>query len=147
MDSDHARCYCRGRAVEGELPKTRVLSVVDDDASVREAARRLIKSFGFTVEVFASGEELLLFGSLRDMSCLVIDVHMPGMSGLQLQSRLAGAGYRIPIIFITARPDERTREQALEAGAVDFLNKPFGAEALLSGIRSALKLSDGVTQP
>ncbi len=129
------------------MPKNRVLAVVDDDASVREAAGRLIKSFGFTVEVFASGQELLLFGSLRDTSCLVIDVHMPGMSGLQLQSHLASAGYRIPIIFITARPDERAREQAFEAGAVDFLNKPFGEEALLTGIRSALKLSDGVTQP
>ncbi len=133
--------------MEEELPKNRVLAVVDDDASVREAAGRLIKSFGFTVEVFASGQELLLFGSLRDTSCLVIDVHMPGMSGLQLQSHLASAGYRIPIIFITARPDERAREQAFEAGAVDFLNKPFGEEALLTGIRSALKLSDGVTQP
>ena len=123
--------------------QNRVLAVVDDDASVREAARRLIKSFGFTVEVFASGEELLLFGSLRNTSCLVVDVHMPGMNGLQLQSRLAGAGYRIPIIFITACPDERAREQAFEAGAVDFLNKPFGEEALLSGIRSALKTGRG----
>ena len=129
------------------MPKIGVLSLVDDDASVRKATGRLIKSFGFTVEVFASGEELLLFGSLRNTSCLVVDVHMPGMNGLQLQSRLAGAGYRIPIIFITACPDERAREQAFEAGAVDFLNKPFGEEALLTGIRSALKLSDGVTQP
>jgi FixJ family two-component response regulator len=74
-------------------------------------------------------------------------MQMPGMSGLQLQSHLVAAGYRIPIIFITAHPDERTRARALEAGAVDFLTKPFAGEALLSGIRSALKLSDGVTQP
>jgi FixJ family two-component response regulator len=133
--------------VEGGLPKTRVLSVVDDDASVRKATGRLIKSFGFTVEIFGSGEEFLLSGSLRVTSCLVLDLQMPGMSGLQLQSHLVAAGYRIPIIFITAYPDERTRAQALEAGAVDFLTKPFGEEALLSGIRSALKLSDGDARP
>jgi FixJ family two-component response regulator len=124
------------------LPRTRVLAVLDDDASVRQAMGRLIRSFGFTVMVFASAEEFLRFGSLQDTSCLVLDVHMPGMSGLQLQSHLAAAGYRIPIIFITAYPDERTRARALEAGAVDFLHKPFGDEALLSGIRSALKFSD-----
>ena len=123
------------------MPKIRVLSLVEDDASVRQATARLIKSFGFTVEVFASGEEFLCFGSLRITSCLVLDVQMPGMSGLQLQSHLAAGGYRIPIIFITAHPDEEIRAQALEAGAVAFLPKPFGEEALLEGIRSALKLN------
>ncbi|HEY6765282.1 MAG TPA: response regulator [Candidatus Sulfotelmatobacter sp.] len=129
------------------MPKIRVLSLVDDDASVRKATGRLIKSFGFTVEVFASGEEFLCFGSLRITSCLVLDVQMPGMNGLQLQSHLAAAGYRIPIIFITAHPDEQIRAQALEAGAVAFLTKPFGEEALLKGIRSALKLAEGDTTP
>lgn len=129
------------------MPKIRVLSLVDDDASVRKATGRLIKSFGFTVEVFASGEELLCFGSLRITSCLVLDVQMPGMNGLQLQSHLAAAGYRIPIIFITAYADERIRAQALEAGAVAFLNKPFGEEALLKGIHSALKLTQEDTTP
>ena len=129
------------------MPKIRVLSLVDDDASVRKATARLIKSFGFTVEVFASGEEFLCFGSLRITSCLVLDVQMPGMSGLQLQTHLAAAGYRIPIIFITAYPDEEIRAQALEAGAVAFLTKPFGEEALLKGIRSALKLTEEDTRP
>jgi FixJ family two-component response regulator len=133
--------------VEGELPKIRVLSLVDDDASVRKATARLIKSFGFTVEVFASGEEFLCFGSLRITSCLVLDVQMPGMSGLQLQSHLAAAGYRIPIIFITAYADEEIRAQALEAGAAAFLTKPFGEEALLKGIRSAVKLTEEDTTP
>jgi FixJ family two-component response regulator len=133
--------------VEGELPKIRVLSLVDDDASVRKATARLIKSFGFTVEVFASGEEFLRFGSLRITSCLVLDVQMPGMNGLQLQSQLAAAGYCIPIIFITAYPDGEIRAQALEAGAVAFLTKPFGEEALLKGIRSALKLTEVDTRP
>ena len=129
------------------MPKIRVLSLVDDDASVRKATGRLIKSFGFTVEVFASGEEFLCFGSLRITSCLVLDVQMPGMNGLQLQSHLAAAGYLIPIIFITAHPDEEIRAQALEAGAVAFLIKPFGEAALLEGIRSALQLTEEDTRP
>jgi FixJ family two-component response regulator len=133
--------------VEEELPKIRVLSLVDDDASVRKATGRLIQSFGFTVEVFASGEEFLCFGSLRITSCLVLDVQMPGMNGLQLQSHLAAAGYRIPIIFITAYQDEEIRTQALEAGAVAFLTKPFGEEALLKGIRSALNLTEEDKRP
>ena len=120
--------------------------MVDDDASVREAMGRLIKSSGFAVQLFAFGEEFLRFDSLQNTSCLVLDVHMPGMSGLHLQSHLVVAGYRIPIIFITADPDERTRARALKAGAVDFLLKPFGDDALLNGIRSALKHSDKDTQ-
>lgn len=126
----------------GELSGTRLLSLVDDDDSVRKATGNLIKSFGFTVEVFASGQEFLLFGNLRATSCLVLDVQMPGMSGLQVQSRLAAAGYCIPIIFITAHPDERTRAQALEAGAVAFLSKPFEDDALLTGIRLSLKVHE-----
>ena len=129
------------------MPMTRVLSLIDDDASVRRATDRLIRSMGFTVEVFASGEEFLRFGSLQDTWCLVLDVYMPGMSGLELQSHLAAAGYRIPIIFVTACPDEWTRARALQAGAVDFLEKPFGEEALLNGIRSAQKLSEEDGQP
>lgn len=121
-----------------------MLAVVDDDASVRQPIGRLIRSFGFTVMVFASAEEFLHFGSLQDTSCLVLDMHMPGMSGLQLQSHLVAAGYRIPIIFITADPDERAHARALNAGAVDFLLKPFGDDALLRGIRSALKLRGSV---
>jgi FixJ family two-component response regulator len=119
-----------------------VLSVVDDDTSVRIATGRLIRSVGFTVEMFTSGEEFLHLGRLQETSCLVVDVHMPGMNGLQLQSHLAAAGHRIPIIFITAYPDERIRTLALRAGAVNFLNKPFSDEALLSAIDLALKVGD-----
>jgi FixJ family two-component response regulator len=128
-------------------PKIQVLSLVEDDASVRKAAARLIRSFGFRVDVFASGEEFLSRESLGNTSCLVLDVQMPGMNGLQLQSHLAAAGYHIPIIFITAYPDERIRDRALEAGAVAFLTKPFGEEALLKGIRAALKPSEEDTRP
>jgi len=125
------------------MPRTRVLSVVDDDTSVRIATGRLIRSLGFTVEMFTSGEEFLHLGRLQETSCIVLDVHMSGMSGLQLQSHLAAAGHRIPIIFITAYPDERTRTLALGAGAVGFLYKPFSDEALLSAIGLALQGGNG----
>jgi len=121
----------------------RVLSVVDDDTSVRIATGRLIRSVGFTVEMFTSGEEYLHLGRLQETSRLVVDVHIPGMNGLQLQSHLAAAGHRIPIVFITAYADERIRTLALRAGAMDFLYKPFSDEALLSAIDLALKVGDG----
>jgi FixJ family two-component response regulator len=100
---------------------------------------RFIQSLDFVVELFASAEAFLESSGLQETSCLVLDVRLPGMSGLQLQDHLAERGYRIPIIFITACPDERARTRALSAGAVDFLPKPFTEEALLNGIRSALK--------
>ena len=121
----------------------RVLSVVDDDTSVRIATGRLIRSVGITVEMFTSEEEFLHLGRLQETSCLVVDVHMPGMNGLQLQSHLAAAGYLIPIIFITAFADERIRTLALRTGAMDFLYKPFRDEALLSAIDLALRVGDG----
>ncbi len=129
--------------MEGALLGARVLSVVDDDTSVRIATGRLIRSVGFTVEMFTSEEEFLHLGRLQETSCLVVDVHMPGMNGLQLQSHLAAAGYLIPIIFITAIADETIRTLALRAGAMDFLYKPFRDEALLSAIDLALRVGDG----
>jgi FixJ family two-component response regulator len=93
--------------------------------------------------MFTSAGEFLRLGSLQDTSCLIVDVHMPGMSGLQLQSHLEEVGYRIPIIFITAYPDERARTQALQAGAVDFLYKPFSDLALIDTLRLALRAGDG----
>ena len=119
-----------------------MLSVVDDDTSVRIATGRLIRSLGFKVEMFTSGEEFLHLGRLQETCCLVLDVHMPGISGLQLQSHLVAAGYQIPTIFITAYPDERARTRALRAGAVDFLYKPFSEEALLSAIDLALEVGE-----
>jgi len=124
-----------------ELSSARLLSVVDDDDSLREATGRFMRSLDFTVELFRSAEEFLKSSRLQEVSCLVLDVQLPGMSGLQLQSHLAERGYRIPIIFITASPNEGTRARALDAGAVDFLPKPFTEQALLKGIRSALGLS------
>ena len=97
-----------------------------------------MRSLDFTVELFRSAEEFLESSRLQEVSCLVLDVRLPGMSGLQLQRHLAERGYRIPIIFITASPDEGIRAHALDAGAVDFLPKPFNATLLLARIESSL---------
>jgi len=114
-----------------------LISIVDDDESVRRTTKLLVESFGYRAAVFESAESFLKSDHLYDTSCLVVDVHMPGMNGLQLQSRLAGEGYFIPTIFITAYGDKESRRQAMEAGAVAFLAKPFSDEQLLKSIRSA----------
>jgi FixJ family two-component response regulator len=123
------------------------ISIVDDDASLRRAARRLVKSYGFTVETFASAEDFLASSCLRVTACLVLDVHMPGLSGLQLQSRLLERGHHIPIIFITAHADERMRAEAMRAGAVCYLLKPFEEAELLNCIGFALRGSSSLTVP
>jgi FixJ family two-component response regulator len=117
-----------------------LISVVDDDTSVRESLQCLIRSFGFAVEAFASAEEFLKSGHLRDTRCLILDVRMPGMNGIELQRRLAAVHCDIPVIFITAHGDEAARSQALRDGAVCYLLKPFTEEALLNAIHVALKL-------
>jgi FixJ family two-component response regulator len=115
-----------------------LISVIDDDESVRRTTTRLIESFGFRAAAFESAENFLGSGHLNDTSCLIVDVQMPGMNGLQLQSQLAAAGCSIPIIFITAHNDKESRRRALQAGAIAFLGKPFSDEQLLQGIRLAL---------
>jgi FixJ family two-component response regulator len=117
-----------------------IVMIVDDDDSIRRAVRRLMKSFGFVVETFASAEEFLDSDRLNKTSCLILDVHMPGMNGLELQERLVASNYAIPTIFITAFTDDRARVQALKAGAVGYLAKPFADEELLNCIHAALKL-------
>ena len=114
------------------------ISVVDDDESTRKSTTLLIESFGFQAAGFESAESLLKSGQLDETLCLIIDVRMPGMNGLQLQSHLASAGYKIPIIFITAYDDRESRRRAMQAGAVAFLAKPFTDELLLQTLRSAL---------
>ena len=111
---------------------------VDDDQAICEAMLALLKALGFAAEAFLSAEALLHSGALDDIACLITDVQLGGMSGLQLQTRLIELGYRIPIIMITAFPDERIRNQALSAGAICFLSKPFLKADLLSCIHSAL---------
>jgi FixJ family two-component response regulator len=119
-----------------------LISVVDDDDSVRESLQCLIRSFGFAVEAFASAEELLNSYRLSYTRCLILDVRMPGMSGLELQRRLAAELREIPVIFITAHGDEAARSQALKDGAVDYLLKPFREEVLLEAIQAALKMTE-----
>jgi FixJ family two-component response regulator len=114
------------------------VSVIDDDESVRRALGRLIRSFGWNVETFASAEEFLAPGEHRAPACLVLDLRMPGMSGLELQERLAAAGRHIPVVFITGHPDESARRAALAAGAVEFLRKPFDDRVLLDAVARAL---------
>jgi len=125
------------------VPQKPFIACVDDDVLAREALEGLLKAFGFNPEVFASAEEFLQSGRQENASCLITDVHLRGMSGLRLQSRLAASGSRIPVIIITAFPDDRVRERALSAGAVCFLDKPFNTEDLLTCIRSALDRRHG----
>ena len=118
-----------------------LISVVDDDESVRRTTTLLIESFGFRAAAFESAETFLRSGHLHDTSCLIVDVQMPGIDGLQLQSHLAAAGCGIPIIFITAYESKDSRQRAMQAGAAAFLGKPFSDEQLLQIIRSALRFS------
>jgi FixJ family two-component response regulator len=115
-----------------------LIAVVDDDESVREGATNLFRSMGFAVQAFASAEEFLSSGTLDQTSCLVLDVQMPGMGGLDLQSHLAATGRDIPIVFVTGYSDDRLRSTALQSGAVCFLTKPFNEGDLLDGLHSAL---------
>jgi FixJ family two-component response regulator len=116
-----------------------IVMIVDDDNSIRKSVRRLMKAFGVAVETFASAEEFLGSDRLDKTSCLILDVHMPGMNGLELQKRLVASGSAIPIIFITAFSNDDARAQAMNAGAVGYLAKPFDDEELLNCIHAALQ--------
>ena len=112
--------------------------IVDDDASVRRALKRLIKVAGFKAKTFGSAREFINSGHYQSAGVLVLDVRMPEMSGLELQKYLADNGSDMPIIFITAHEDIQASRMALEAGAIEFLKKPFDDQALLEGIQRAL---------
>ena len=120
------------------------ISVVEDDESVREAIYDLMDCMGLRTELFSSAEDFLNSDGLRDTTCLIVDVRMPGMSGLELQSHLNAAGLRIPIIFMSAHDDGEAESRALGAGAIDFLKKPFSEDALLRAIRASLNIEEGV---
>jgi FixJ family two-component response regulator len=122
--------------------RKKLISIVDDDESVRRTTTLLIQSFGFQAAAFESAESLLKSGQLQETSCLLVDLQMPGMNGLQLQRHLAASGYKIPIIFITAYDSKESRQQAMQAGAVAFLSKPFNDELLLETIRGTLRESE-----
>jgi FixJ family two-component response regulator len=117
---------------------TSLISIVDDDASIRKALKRLFTSVGFDVASFASAEEFLSSTLLPESSCLILDLRMPGMSGLELQSVLTSCDRQIPVIFLTAHNDEQARAQALRGGAIDYLCKPFSEEALLRNVNFAV---------
>ena len=117
------------------------ISVVDDDASIREALANLISSVGYEVELYASAEEFLSSTEARMAACLVLDLRMPGMGGLELLRRLTAEGREPPVIVITAQGDDETRAESLAAGAVAFLNKPFKEETILGAIDSALAIN------
>jgi FixJ family two-component response regulator len=119
--------------------KTKLIAIVDDDDLMRSALQGMMKAVGWPAQAFASAEEFLKSGQQNQIACLVTDIRMPGMSGLDLQAKLNAESCRIPIIFITAHGDEKMRMQALRAGAVEFLAKPFDEEALLESVRAALE--------
>jgi FixJ family two-component response regulator len=121
------------------VPYEQFISIVDDDPSVREAAVNLFRSMGLHAFAYGSAEAFLDSGMIERTACLVLDVQMPGMGGLTLQSLLESSGRHIPIVFMTAFSDERLRAQALEAGAIGFLAKPFRDGDLLDGVRVALR--------
>ncbi|MEY2413241.1 MAG: hypothetical protein QOD84_1847 [Acidobacteriaceae bacterium] len=119
--------------------KGNMVAIVDDDDLMRSALHGLLKSVGLPAQAFASAEEFLESGQQHQAGCLVADIRMPGMSGLELQAKLNADHCRIPTIFITAHGDEKMRMQALRAGAVEFMAKPFDDEALLESVRAALE--------
>jgi FixJ family two-component response regulator len=119
--------------------KGKMVTIVDDDELMRSALQGMLKSVGLASQAFASAEEFLKSGQHQNTACLIADIRMPGMSGLELQAKLNADHCRIPTIFITAHGDTKMRMQALRAGAVEFLAKPFDDEVLLESVRAALE--------
>ncbi len=115
-----------------------VISIIDDDASIRAGLNNLVRSLGYMVSTFASAAAFLQSVQLHNTSCVIADVRMPAMSGVELQSHLRRQGYKVPFIFITAVPDETTRQQALDDGAICFLTKPFDEATLIECLNTAL---------
>jgi len=121
------------------LAATPMISIVDDDSFVREAVGDLVESLGYKAATFPSAEDFLESGSVGETTCLITDLQMPGLNGLDLQSQLMADGHRMPVIFITAFPEEKVRKCALRAGAVAFLSKPFEENSLISCLKTALR--------
>lgn len=124
------------KGIRGERP---LLSIVDDDESIRESLPDLIKDFGYAARSFSSAEEFLASGCANETTCLILDIAMPGMSGPELYDELKRRGKNVPVVFITAQKDEAIRARAFEQGAAGFLIKPFSDEALLTAITAALE--------
>jgi FixJ family two-component response regulator len=120
------------------MPGIPLISIIDDDDALRSSLENLIRSVGWQAQAFSSAEAFLRSNQMHETCCLILDVRMPGMSGLELQRHLVVANSHTPIIFITAHEDDDRRRQALEAGAVAFLHKPFYEDELLNAINAAL---------
>ncbi len=114
------------------------IAVIDDDAGLRRAIQDLLRSLGYAVDHFSSAEQFLDWASTHDTSCVITDVRMPGMNGIELQARLIADGRRIPMIFMTAFPEESLKTRALKAGAFGFLTKPFQQQSLVNCLTQAL---------
>jgi len=123
------------------MPGVPLISIVDDDDSLRNSLDNLIRSVGFHAIGFSSAEAFLSSNQAHDTACLILDMRLPGMNGLELQRQIVAANWRIPIIFITSHADGDAQARALEAGAVDYLYKPFREEQLLNAIDAAIKHS------
>jgi FixJ family two-component response regulator len=128
----------RSRAEDKQLQNVPLVSIIDDDESVRLAVKSLVRSLGLIAYTFASAEEFLQSPHVNETSCLITDLQLPGMNGLKLQNVVLAQGRCMPIIFVTAFPEERFRKRALEAGAVGFLSKPFDGQALITLVEGAL---------
>jgi len=122
-----------------------LISIVDDDPLVREGLISLLTSAGFATQAFASAEEFLSLAHRDDITCLILDVGLPGISGLELQRQLTAtvSNHRTPVVFMTARDDDATRQHAMKGGAVDFLRKPVRREALLKAVHLAIQQNNG----
>lgn len=121
-----------------QLQSTRIVSIIDDDQEVRHAVQRLMRSRGFVTRAFASAEEFLKSSSLHETACVITDIQMPGMTGIELHDFMRKQGPRLPVIFLTAFPDERIEKRALQAGALGFLTKPFDAKILINLVDAAV---------
>jgi FixJ family two-component response regulator len=124
---------------EGRLDKAPLITIVEDDEFFRESMRRLVRSLGYTAEAFPSAADFLAYRGLDETACLIADIQMPGMTGVELHARLIEAGQKIPTILVTAFPDEATRARALKDGIVCYLLKPFDDNDLMDCVRKAVE--------
>jgi len=131
----------------GQLTRVPLISIIDDDESVRIALASLVRSLGLTASGFASAEDFLKSPDLQGTACVITDVQMPGMTGIELQNLLIQQGRRLPIIFITAFPEERIQQRLLAAGAAGFLIKPFDGQTMIECLNAALGEAGGATAP
>ncbi len=121
------------------MTKVDTISIIDDDAAVCKATQSLLRSLGYRVATFSSAEDFLASEQLHDTACVITDLHMPGVNGLELQEQLIAGGFRMPMIFITAHPTEAARTQATKAGATSFISKPYSDASLIGCLDKALK--------